>query len=148
MCDYSLAHFPNRLAVEGEQLVVHRFATGTLGLAPARSSLKQIFSPASVPAVCVPPGARLLLQDIPERLQQALNVGSVEEVIFVEQGADAFRYRDAVRFGNGREILLQQLACGQAVQVLSLDSAESEQTQRQDMGELAPVVRMRWGGLL
>ena len=33
MCDYSLAHFPNRLAVEGEQLVVHRFATRTLGLA-------------------------------------------------------------------------------------------------------------------
>lgn len=148
MCDYSLAHFPNRLAVEGEQLVVHRFATGTLGLAPARSSLKQFFSQASVPAVCVPPGARLLLQDIPERLQQALNVGSVEEVIFVEQGADAFRYRDAVRFGNGREILLQQLACGQAVQVLSLDSAESEQTQRQELGELASVVRMTWGGLL
>jgi len=25
MCDYSLAGIPNRLAVEGEQLVVHRF---------------------------------------------------------------------------------------------------------------------------
>ena len=75
MCDYSLAHFPNRLAVEGEQLVVHRFRTGTLGLTPARFSLKQIFSPDSTPAVCVPPGARLLLQDLPERLQQALNVG-------------------------------------------------------------------------
>jgi hypothetical protein len=143
-----LAHFPNRLAVEGEQLVVHRFNTGTLGLAPGRSSLRQVFFSACVPAVCVPPGARLLLQDIPERLQQALNVGSVEEVTFVEQGADAFRYRDAVRFGNGREILLQQLACGQGVQVLSLDSAESEQTQRQQLGELAPVVRMTWRGLL
>ena len=31
MCDYSLAHFPNRLAVAGEELVVHRFNTGTLG---------------------------------------------------------------------------------------------------------------------
>ena len=127
MCDYSLAHFPNRLAVEGEQLVVHRFQTGTLGLAPA--SLKRFFSQASVPAVCVPPGARLLLQDIPERLQQALNVGSAEEVTFVEQSADAFRYRDAVRFGNGHEILLQQLASGQRVLVLSLDIGEGETTE-------------------
>jgi hypothetical protein len=129
MCDYSLAHFPNRLAVEGEQLVVHRFKTGTLGLAPACFSLKQIFSPDSTPAVCVPPGAWLLVQDIPERLQQACNVGKVEEATFVEQSADPFRYRDAVRFGNGREILLQQLACGQRVQVLRLDTGEGETTE-------------------
>jgi hypothetical protein len=32
MCDYSLAGVPNRLAVEGEQLVVHRFPTGSVGL--------------------------------------------------------------------------------------------------------------------
>ena len=33
MCDYSLAGIPSRLAVEGEQLVAHRFSTGSLGLA-------------------------------------------------------------------------------------------------------------------
>jgi hypothetical protein len=137
MCDYSLAHFPNRLAVEGEQLVVHRFKTGTLGLAPACSSLNQMFSPDSMPAVCVPPGARLLLQDIPERIQQALNVGSIEQVMFVEQGADAFRYRDAVRFGNGREILLQQLACGQGVLVQNLDAGESEETEPDPRRQIA-----------
>jgi hypothetical protein len=131
MCDYSLAHLPNRLAVAGEELVVHRFNTGTLGLAPACSGLKPIFSATSTPAVCVPPGARLLLQGIPERLQEALNVGSVEKVTFVEQSAEAFRYRDAVRFGNGREILLQQLECGQGVLVLSLDAAESERTPQE-----------------
>ena len=129
MCDYSLAHFPNRLAVAGEELVVHRFNTGTLGLAPACSSLRQVFSPGSIPAVCVPPGARLLLRDIPERIQQGLNVGTVEEVTFVEQSADAFRYRDAVRFANGRETLLQQLACGQTVLVLRLDSVESGESE-------------------
>lgn len=32
MCDYSLAYFPNRLAVKGEQLVVYRFPCGTLGV--------------------------------------------------------------------------------------------------------------------
>jgi hypothetical protein len=31
-----------------------------------------------------------------------------------------------VRFANGREVLLQRLQCGQRVEVLSLDSKESE----------------------
>src|SRR5262249_17491299 len=101
--------------------------TGTLGLAPALLQPGADFSPGSIPAVCVPPGARLLLRDIPERIQQALNVGPVEEVTFGEQSADAFRYRDAVRFGNGRETLVQQLACGQSVFVLRLDGAECEE---------------------
>jgi len=128
MCDYSLAHFPNRLAVEGEQLVVHRFSGGTLGLASARPSLKQILFPASLPAVCVPPGARLLLRGIPDDLQQPLGVGSVEEVTFVEQSLEAFRYRDAVRFANGQEVLLQRLRYGQRVDVLSLGGEEEEVT--------------------
>jgi hypothetical protein len=126
MCDYSLAHFPNRLAVEGEQLVVHRFSSRTLGLASPRPSLKQILFASSTPAVCVPPGARLLLQDIPEHLQERLGVGAVEEVTFVEQSVEAFSYRDAVRFANGREILLQHLRCGQRVDVLSLCGVEEE----------------------
>ena len=33
MCDYSLMNVPNRLAQEGEELVAHRFPTGSLGLA-------------------------------------------------------------------------------------------------------------------
>ena len=33
MCDYSLMGVPNRLAREAEKLTVHRFPTGTLGLA-------------------------------------------------------------------------------------------------------------------
>ena len=85
MCDYSLAHFPNRLAVEGEELVIHRFATRTLGLAPGRCGWKQLLSPSRLPAVCVPPGARLRLYDIPEDLQRRLGVGAIEEVTFIEQ---------------------------------------------------------------
>jgi hypothetical protein len=126
MCDYSLAGLPNRLAAEGEQLVVHRFSMGARGLAPLCPDLKQLLFPASTPAVCVPPGARLLLRDIPVYLQQRLAVGEVEEVIFVQQSVEAFTYRDAVRFANGREILLQLLCCGQRVDVLSLSGAEEE----------------------
>jgi hypothetical protein len=131
MCDYSLAHVPNRLAVEGEQLVVHRFGTGARGLAPAHQSWKQQLFAASLPAVCVPPGARLLLQDIPEHIQRWLGVNVFEEVTFVQQSAEAYVYRDAVRFRNGLEILLQGLLCGQRVEVLSLGGTE-ERTYHSD----------------
>jgi hypothetical protein len=33
MCDYSLHTFPNRLAADGEDLVVYRFGAESLGLA-------------------------------------------------------------------------------------------------------------------
>ena len=135
MCDYSLAGLPNRLAVEGDQLVVKRFSTGTMGLAPLCPSLKQLLFPSSTPAVCVPPGARLRLRDLPGYLQCRFQVGPVEEVTFVEQSAETFTYRDAVRFSNGWEILLQDLRCGQRVDVLSLSGVEEVaeiQTREQD----------------
>src|SRR6266567_6356520 len=121
MCDYSLAAFRNRLAVEGEELMVYRFPTGCLGLIspddPAavkrESGVSQArFTPREIPcAVCIPPGARLLLHDIPEHLQRQLGVGAEEHVTFIQTSAEAYRYRDAVRFKNGREILLQSLNC-------------------------------------
>ena len=52
MCDYSLAHFPNRLAVEAEQLIVCRFGSRTPGLAPAQVGLKQLLFGGSRLAVC------------------------------------------------------------------------------------------------
>jgi hypothetical protein len=138
MCDYSLMCVPNRLAREGEELLAHRFTTGSMGLAsdsdlhprPVRSApskrtfwsmVKQVLDPPEanpVPAVCVPPGARLMLRDIPEQLQREVGVGPVEEVTFTQIAADSHRYRDAVRFRNGREILLQRLIEGQRVRVL------------------------------
>jgi len=135
---------PNRLAQEGEALVAHRFSTGSLGLAspgdlkrafepalPARRSfwctVKQFFNPPRpepVPAVCIPPGARLQLQDIPVRLQHEFGVGPVEEVTFTQISAAVNSYRDAVRFCNGRTIRLQELREGQRVRVLDLSMAE------------------------
>ena len=131
MCDYSLAGIPNRLAVEGEQLVVYQFPTGARGLTcaasrPSRSWPVTLWSAKETPAVCVPPGGRLLLRDIPEHLQRLLNVGPIEEVTFVQQSAMAYQYRDAVHFENGREVLLQRLQCGQSVEVLSLESPDPE----------------------
>jgi hypothetical protein len=132
MCDYSLAAIPNRLAVEGEQLVVHRFPA-SLGLASPGPALAHSCSEKTTLAVCVAPGARLLLRDIPEDLQARFHVGASEEVTFVQLSATAYQYRDAVRFKNGQEILLQKLRCGQQVDVLCLsgtDSGREEEHQR------------------
>src|SRR6266545_5544917 len=118
MCDYSLMSVPNRLARDGEELVTHRFESGALGLAsqadlepktdplpPPRwtfwTPVKEAFAlraPRSVCAVCVPPGARLLLQDIPERLQHEIGVAADEPVIFTQITATPYHYRDSVRF--------------------------------------------------
>jgi len=77
-----------------------------------------------VAAVCIPPGARLQLQDIPIRLQHEAGVGPVAEVTFTQITAAAHSYRDAVRFHNGREIRLQEIREGQLVKVLDLSGAE------------------------
>jgi hypothetical protein len=141
---------PNRLAREGEELVAHRFPTGSLGLAspadlkraadpppPARKgfwrAMVEFFNPPKaepVAAVCIPPGARLELQDIPARLQQELGVRSVERVTFTQISAAVNSYRDAVRFPNGREVRLQELREGQRVRVLDLSVAEDLDLER------------------
>jgi hypothetical protein len=152
MCDYSLHGIKNRLANEGEQLFVHKFHTGSKGLASVQD-LKTIERPSpapagasvwarikcwfdnkrvwisedltkSLPAVCIPPGARLQLNAIPVGLQKQYGVGAREEVTFVQLSAEPFRYRDAIRFNNGQEVLLQKLTDGLRVDVLCLSLVE------------------------
>ena len=125
MCDYSLAELSNRLARAGEHLVLHRFPTGSLGLKSSRRRLREILFPSSVCAVCIPPGARLLLQDIPEPVQCRYLAGSTEAVTFVQLSLEVYTHRDGVRFTNGREVLLQELEPGQRVTVLSLGDGET-----------------------
>ena len=124
MCDYSLAGIPNRLAVEGEELVVHRFPTGSIGLASPCASGSRWWSAKEIPAVCMPPGAQLILHDVPKRLQHSLAVGPIEEVTFVQLSATPYQFRDAVRFSNGREIRLQELSEGMRVRVLKMSLPE------------------------
>lgn len=147
MCDYSLMAVKNRLAVCGEELVVRRFEIRSMGLVaiadaeaaklrelpPPRTfgeRLRRMLfptEPEQCPVVCIPPGARLLLRDIPEKLQRELNLSSVEqEVVFTE--LETTGYRDAVRFENGAEVLLQRLTEGMRVVVLTLSSEEDEES--------------------
>ncbi len=144
MCDYSLMQFPNRLAVEGEELVAYRFPSGSMGLAspadfrrntecqPSRhsfwASLKKFFSPAepcSVPAVCIPPSARLLIHDIDQNFQREYGLHGEEEGTFEQVSAAVNAYRDAIRFRNGRLVRLQELPEGQRIMVLDMSPREA-----------------------
>lgn len=120
MCDYSLMHVPNRLAVEGEKLVTTRFGM-VIGLA-SKSNLRC--------AVCIPPGASLLLQNIPKDIRRTNKVGPIERVKFDQFDYAQNTFRDGVVFRNGKKILLQDLDEGMEVEVLSLQDTTERRTER------------------
>lgn len=65
--------------------------------------------------------------DISEDLRDLIGVGRMEEVIFTQITAATDLYRDAVRFRNGCEVLLQRLREDQRVRVLSLGPNAQEE---------------------
>jgi hypothetical protein len=103
MCDYSLELYRSRPAVHGEQYQLHRFRSGTLGFADPTDCAV---------AVCVPEGARLRLHGLAESLQILLDVGPDAEATMVRLPFRGNNHCDAVRFANGRELLLQHLNVG------------------------------------
>lgn len=147
MCDYSLMNVPNRLATEGEELITYKFPSSSIGLitlanlqrivAAENSSSKglvsllaKIIRPAGklpLVAICIPPGARLAMQNIPDQLQRSLQVTANEEVTFTQITASPNMYRDAVRFHNGKEVRLQELRTGQRFRVLHLSLADESE---------------------
>ena len=135
MCDYSLSGLPNRLAVEGERLVAYRFPNGVKGfvsqpdLAAFTSRhptwwarICAWFRNETPCAVCVPPGATLLLRDLPAWLRSGFR-GDVDEIVTFVQG-DSREFRDGVQFRWGATALLQQLPTRQIADVLSLSPVE------------------------
>jgi len=129
MCDYSLMMIDNRLAVEGEELVAHRFRSGSTGLVslldftnwqvrrPAFwQRFKDCFSSQTEPrpVVCIPPGARLRLRGF----------GPCEKATFAQLSPESRLHRDLLHFDNGATLLVQMLPEGQRVTVLRLSSAE------------------------
>jgi hypothetical protein len=135
MCDYSLHGIPNRLAREGEALIVHRFYTGSKGLTSPEylqpverpngfmAMLKSffLFRLQSKPcAVCIPDGAKLMLHGIASKHREEYGLCATEAVTFRQLSAEAQTYRDAVEFGNGVRIRLQELEDGQRVDVLTV----------------------------
>jgi len=150
MCDYSLAGLPSRLANEGEELVIHKFRTGSKGLASPqdlcissapterkswweriKAALADAPPAPCAPAVCIPPGAELLMKDIPKDLQRRWNTGVQERVFFVQISAMENSYRDAVRFESGAQPLLQEMREGMRVEVVSLGDRERVSAPRE-----------------
>jgi hypothetical protein len=147
MCDYSLCGLPNRLAIEGEELVTYRFKTGTKGMA----SVPELEAIANPPApvgpwarivawwrreiaadrnplvVCLPPGATLsLLHDSSVPTAKGLiDCYSHPLVRFTQRSAAENSYRDALEFDNGSGIrvseLISDLPAGLRMRVLSLE---------------------------
>ena len=143
MCDYSLHGIENRLAVEGEILVVHRFHTGSKGLTspnylqPDTKSknflvllAENFVKPSSECAVCIPDGAQLILTGIPQSLQFSAGVLATEVVVFRQRSLEEATHRDAVEFSNGKTVLLQELEEGQRVEVVAL-SAEAAAARKE-----------------
>jgi hypothetical protein len=161
MCDYSLCGLPTRLAIEGEELVVHKFQSGSIGLAspadlwppkqPAICAsmtsfwdrLKRILESAVNPlrgtVVCIPPGTQLLLRSVPENLQRKWNIAEEESAVFVQTSAEPHQYRDAIHFRHGPPVSLQNLRPGMRVQILSLGGESDDRDQEFVRPRYSPV---------
>lgn len=154
MCDYSLSGLPNRLAVEGERLVAYRFPNGVKGFVSQPdlaaftcshptlwSRIRAWFRNETPCAVCLPPGATLLLRDLPGWLRSGYGGDADEMVVFI-QGESA-EYRDRIRFRWGATALIQQLPTGQVADVLSLTHVEAVQLAREVISTARPIAAGR-----
>jgi hypothetical protein len=132
MCDYSLGATRSRSAEEGERLVVYRFPNGVQGfvssaeLCPVRPSAEGFWNRVAALlsgkpepcAVCLQPGTRLILRDLPVSLCQKLGLQRDEEVTIMHREVGA--HKDGVLFRGGRRFLIQWLPVGLEADVLSV----------------------------
>jgi hypothetical protein len=156
MCDYSLYTVKNRLACESDDLVLHRFDTGSLGFCAAaelqremdRSALARGWSSfmrwlfprkqCGLTAVCIPPGARLLVSEVPNAVRPFWGAWELKTVDFTQLSERSYAYRDALRLPHGETILLQRLPEGLRATVMALapDEEALEVRVRERMVEL------------
>ena len=110
MCDYSLELYRSRPVVQEERYTLRRFPSGTMGFTAGYDCDT---------AVCMPADAHLRLEGIGETVQRAFDVGPVEEVVMIRLEVIAHAHRDAVRFANGKEVMLQRLNAGITTEMVS-----------------------------
>jgi hypothetical protein len=141
--DDSWTNVTNRPALEGEELVAHKFRSGLIrmvsrsdysrwkftseagisnaGLARVLWSLVSDFLRCGCdpsPVVAVPPDALLRVYGICPDMQRQHGLNATEDALFVEITLLLGRTREALCFGNGVVIPLQALPEGQRVRVL------------------------------
>lgn len=156
MCDFSLYAYRNRLAEDNDELVTYRFSSGCTGFVDLNdlasppgirfcgigwNQLKSWFFPRlhhGPVAVCLATGSRLRLAPVSQRLQQDFELGEVEEVTFTQFDVPDFNYRDGLRFGDGKEALLQRVPSGQRARVISTRPADQERDLAQALASSKP----------
>jgi hypothetical protein len=111
MCDYSLEAYQSRPAAVGEKLTLERFPSGSMGFSTGTSCDL---------AICVPADTQLRLEGIGETVQKTYGVGAIEEVVMTR--LETGPYKDAVRFSNGTEVLLQRLDRGLTAVIVAPDA--------------------------
>ena len=142
MCDYSLYTVKNRLACESDDLVLHRFDTGSLGFCAAAelqqemnrgalargwsSFLSWVFPQkrCGLTAVCIPPGARLLVTEVPVAVRPFWGALEMKTVDFTQLPERSYAYRDALRLSDGETVLLQRLPMGLRATVMAMAPEE------------------------
>jgi hypothetical protein len=158
MCDYSLFTVNNRLACESDDLVLHRFDTGSIGFCASaelqqemsRSQLSRSWSSflrwiyprkkCRLTAVCIPPGARLLISEVPKGSKPGLELLELASVEFAQLSEQCYAYRDALKLPDGETVLLQRLPEGLRATVMALAPIEEEVLE---VRESSPVRRRR-----
>jgi hypothetical protein len=65
------------------------------------------------------------MNHIPAGLRRKFVLETEEEVTFVQLSPDAYRYRDGIRFRNGKQVLLQEITEGVCFEVLTLASSQT-----------------------
>jgi len=173
MRDLTLKRAPERLAVEGEILVSYRFRTGSVGLASPgelagsngvwggiggreswwsrwKRRIHLFRQPDKAAAIRVSPRARLRVNSVPDEIQQEFGVNAIENVNFVELSAEGCHLRDAIRFRNGRHVLLQRFGEGIWFEVLADGSIDREPDQEPEESckLVPPPVESRGGATL
>jgi hypothetical protein len=141
MCDYSLEGYRTRLAKKHENLTAYPFPSCTVGFLNADGHQQIKESGANdelLCAICIPPGARLLLTDIPLHTREAFGVPEAGLVTFTLTSIEPRRHRDGVRFEDGTVVSLQELA-GARAQVLSLDSEEQTSLDERRVEQVGQV---------
>lgn len=139
MCDYSLYTIQNRLAEEGEELILHKFETGTLGFASAsdfsragslntrsRYFLGQYEGLVGTAAYSTVHGDLRSSRNSLITERHSTNCADTpphrpkEIALFTEVSDRSYSYRDALLPPNGTRVLLQDLPAGLHALVLSL----------------------------
>lgn len=129
MCDFSLHTVKSRPAVKGEQLISHRFPSGTRGFAP----LNNRGVGEEVIAVCLLPGTELSFRlpvtcDLITTPDYDGTFPSMARFTQVEKDCPN-THHDKLEFPDGRGVMLHFLDEGQVATVLQLPAAPKNKAE-------------------